>query len=149
MTATVTRLRPREFYAVVPGTGGGPSEGKPEPVIYARTWDGMLSAIEHARHLSRGGGRQDVTLTEGKQTKIIAGFESGVSVYGAIFPAPYRTTLRPAPEDVRPGSPKGHIPEICTTARNRAAGRRPRKNPNCPPPSWPGIDITTTRRTPS
>jgi hypothetical protein len=139
VTADVIRLRPREFYAVVPGSGGGPGEGNPEPVIYARTWDGMLSAIEHAKYLSRGDGRQEVTLTEGRQARVIARFENGVSTLGPIAPVTYPTTLRPAADDIRPGSPKGHIPEICTHAKNRAAGRRPRRNPNMPKPQWPGI----------
>lgn len=139
MTATVTRLRPREFYAVVPGSGGGPDGGDPEPVFYARTWDGMLSAIEHAKHLSRGGGEQEVTLTGGRKTKVIARFGNGVSTLSPIVPPPSETTLRPAAEDIRPGAPKGHIPEICTHAKNRATGRRTRRNPNMPRPQWPGI----------
>jgi hypothetical protein len=143
MTATVTRLRPREFYAVVPGSGGGPGQdGKPEPVFYARTFDGLMSAIEHAKLLSRGGGQQDVTLTEGRRTRVILRFEDGADTTGKLLPPPYPAALRPAPGDIRPGSPKGHIPEICTTAKNRAAGRKPRRNPNCPRPEWPGIDIT-------
>jgi hypothetical protein len=139
MTATVARLRPREFYAVIPGSGGGPGEGGPEPVIYERTYDGLLSAIGHARLLSKGGGQQEVTLTEGRRARIIARFEGGVSTLGPVVPPPSETVLRPAAEDVRPGAPKGHIPEICTTARNRAAGRRSRRNPNMPRPQWPGI----------
>ena len=141
MAATVTRLRPRDFYAVVPGSGGGPGEGEPEPVIYARTWDGLLSAIEHAKYLSRGGGQQEVTLTEGRKTKIVARFSGGVSTLGPIAPPPFETVLRPAAEDIRPGSPKGHVPEICTHAKNRANGRRPRRNRNMPKPQWPGMAL--------
>jgi hypothetical protein len=140
MTAAVTRLRPREFYAVVPGSGD-----EPEPVFYARTFDGMCSAIEHAKLLSAGGGKQDVTLTEGRKTKVIARFENGVSTLPPVAPPPYKTVITPAPGTVRPGAPHGHIPEICTTAKNRAAGRKPRRNPNCPRPEWPGIDITARR----
>lgn len=144
MTASVTRLRPREFYAVVPGAGGAPGQGEPEPVFYARTFDGMISAITHAKHLSASGsGDQEVTLTRGRVTRVVARFEGGISTLGVIAPDPYKTVLRPATiTELRPGAPKGHIPEVCSTARNRAAGRRPRKNPNCPKPEWPGIDIT-------
>jgi hypothetical protein len=141
MTASVTRLRPREFYAVVPGAPAGEPGGEPEPVFYARTFDGMNSAIVHARLLSAGGGEQAVTLTTGRRTKTIMVFRNGEDTTGTLLPPPYKTALRPVPDAIRQGAPRGHIPEVCSTAKNRAAGRRPRKNPNCPPPSWPGIDI--------
>ena len=143
MTATVTRLRPREFYAVVPGTNGNPgSRGEPQPVGYERTLDGMCSAINHARLLSAGGGTQTVLLIEGRRRKPSMQFVNGEEITGKLTPVTFRSA---SVTELRPGAPKGHIPEICTTAKNRAAGRRPRKNPNCPKPSWPGIDITGKR----
>lgn len=139
MTATVTRLRPREFYAVVPGSGGGPAEGDPEPVFYERTLNGTESALVHAALLSAGGSTQYITLTEGRRTWIWRTFQNSQVVSSPDPPVIYETTLRPAAEEIRPGAPKGHIPEICTTARNRAAGRQPRRSPNMPKPQWPGI----------
>jgi hypothetical protein len=140
VTAIVTPLRPREFYAVVPGASL-PGKAEPEPVFYARTFDGMNSALAHARLLSAGGGEQSVTLTAGRVTKVILAFRNGQDTTGTLLPAPYKTTVTPEPDAIRPGAPKGHIPEICTAAKNRAVGRVHRRNPNCPPPSWPGIDI--------
>ena len=143
MTATVSRLPPREFFAIVPGSGVGPGEGgEPEPVFYARTLDGAESALVHAALLSAGGGTQYITLTEGRKTWIWRTFRDSRLAPSPDPPVIYPTPFRPAPEDIRAGPPKGHIPETCTHAKNRAAGRQPRKNPNCPAPSWPGIDIT-------
>ena len=140
MTAVVLPFRP-PFYAVVPGEGGCPGEGDPEPVAYVRTYDGLMSAIEHAKWLSRGGGRQEVTLTEGRRTRLLGWFENGAGqlVHADLLPAAYPENWRPDPGDIRPGSPHGHIPEICTHARNRKAGRTPRRSPNMPRASWPGI----------
>jgi hypothetical protein len=134
MTATVSRLRPREFHAVVPGTDGG-------PVFYERTLNGAESALVHAALLSAGGGTQYITLTEGRQTWIWRTFVNGQSVPSPDPPIIYPTVHRPGPGDIRPGSPRGHIPEVCSTAKNRAAGRRPRKSPHLPRPQWPGIDL--------
>jgi len=139
MTATVTRLRPREFYAVVPGSGGGPGEDGPEPVFYERTLDGAESALVHAALLSAGGGTQYITLTEGRQTWIWRTFRDGRIVPSPDPPVIYQTTVIPAPGGLRKGSPRGHIPEVCTHARHRAGKRRPRRNPNMPRPQWPGI----------
>jgi len=149
--ATVTWLRPREFYTVIPGSGGNPgSGGEPAPVFYERTLDGAESALVHAALLSAGGGTQYVTLTEGRRTWIWRTFRDSRLVPSPDPPVVYRTTVVPEPGSLRKGSPRGHIPEVCTTAKNRAAGRQPRRNPNCPKPSWPGIDITvkevTTKR---
>lgn len=135
MTATVTRLRPREFYAVVPGTGSGQAE----PVGYKRTLDGMCSAISLARLLSAGGATQTVLLIEGRRRKPIMQFANGAEVTGKLTPVRFRAA---SVTELRPGSPKGHIPEICTHVKARArqaAGKKPRKNPRCPPPQWPGI----------
>jgi hypothetical protein len=148
VAAGVTRLRPREFYAVVPGSDGGPGEGEPEPVFYERTLPGAESALAHAMLLTAGGGTQYVTLTEGRRTWICCTLQNGHRVPSPDPPVVYRTTLVPAPGSLRPGAPRGHIPEICSHAKNRAAGREPRKNPNCPKPSWPGIESITTRETP-
>ena len=139
MTATVTRLRPREFYAVVPGSGGGPGEDKPEPVFYERTLNGTESALVHAALLSAGGGTQYITLTEGRRTWIWRTFQDSRVVPSPEPPVVYPTPFRPAPDDIRPGAPKGHIPEVCTHARNQAGGRKPRRNRNMPRPQWPGI----------
>lgn len=139
MIATVTRLRPREFYAVVPGSGGGPGEDDPGAVFYERTLNGTESALVHAALLSAGGGTQYITLTEGRRTWIWRTFQDSRLVPSPDPPVIYETVLRPAAEDVRPGAPKGHIPEICTHAKNRASGRKPRRNPNMPKPRWPGI----------
>lgn len=138
MSATVTRLRPRrEFYAVVPGADSG--NGNPEPAGYERTLDGMCSAITFARLLSAGGGTQHVLLVRGRQQKIIMQFGNGEEITGKLARPDFQAA---SVTGLRPGSPRGHIPEICTAAKNRAAGRRPRKSPHCPPPSWPGLDIT-------
>lgn len=146
MDATVTRLRPREFYAVVPGSGGGPGEGEPEPVFYARTLDGAESALAHAAFLTAGGGLQYITLTEGRQTWIWRTFQNGANVSSPDPPVVYRTTLIPAPGALRPGSRHGKIPELSRTTTARKAGKPPRRNKNCPRPEWPGIDITITPR---
>jgi hypothetical protein len=142
MIASVTRLRPREFYAVVPGASGGPGEGRHEPVFYARTLDGAESALAHAQHLSAGGGIQYITLTEGRQTWIWRTFQNGLNVSSPDPPVIYRTTLFPSHGAVRPGAPHGKIPETSRTAMARKAGRKPRKNPNCPPCQWPGLELT-------
>ena len=140
MTADVIRLRPREFYAVVPGSGGGPGEpGEPEPVFYERTLNGTESALVHAALLSAGGGTRYITLTEGRRTWIWRTFRNGQVVPSPDPPVIYRTTVTPGAGQIRPGAPKGHIPEICSRAKNRAAGRKPRRNPNMPRPQWPGI----------
>lgn len=138
MTATVLRFR-APFYAVVPGTEDGPGEGEPVPVTYARTPRGLISAIEHAKYLSRGGGTQDVTLTQGRTISVLARFTDGIVVHGNLLPAAYPENWRPDPDEIRPGSPGGHIPEICTMAKHRKAGTRPRRNKNMPRASWPGI----------
>jgi hypothetical protein len=138
--SNVIQLRPREFYAVVPGAATPGKDSEPEPVFYARTFDGMNSAIVHAQLLSAGGGTQEVTLTQGRKTKTILRFENSQDVTGTLAPDPHRTAVVPEPGVViRLGAPRGHIPEICSTAKNRAAGRRPRRNPNCPPCEWPGL----------
>jgi hypothetical protein len=143
VTAIVTRLRPKEFYAVVPGHDGNPgSRGEPAPVGYERTLDGMSSAIVHARLLSAGGRTQTVLLITGRRRKAIMQFVNGEEITGKLAPVSFHPATV---TELRPGSPKGHIPEVCSTAKNRRAGRTPRKNPNCPAPSWPGIDITTRR----
>lgn len=138
MDASVSRLRPREFHAVVPGTDGG-------PVFYERTLNGAESALVHAALLSAGGRTQYITLTEGRRTWIWRTFVNGQTVPSPEPPVIYRTVLKPEPGDIRPGSPKGHIPEVCSTAKNRAAGRVPRKSPHLPKPSWPGIGITVRK----
>jgi hypothetical protein len=138
--ATVTRLRPREFYAVVPGTGG--DQGKPVPVGYERTLDGMCSAIVHARLLSAGNRTQTVLLVTGRRRKAVMQFVNGVEITGKLTPVSFRPATV---TELRPGSPKGHIPEVCSTAKNRAAGRTPRKSPHLPRPQWPGIDIAVKR----
>lgn len=143
MPASVTRLRPREFYAVLPGGNPG-SGGEPGPVFYARTLNGAVSALVHAGLLSAGGGIQYITLTEGRRTWIWRAFRNGEPVPVPEPPVIYRTTVIPAPGALRPGAPRGHIPEVCSTAKNRAAGRQPRHNPNCPKPSWPGIQLRET-----
>lgn len=147
MPASVTRLRPREFYAVVPGPGGGPGEDGPVPVFYARTLNGSESALVHARLLSAGGGIQYITLTEGRRTWIWRTFQGGREVASPDPPVVYQTVLRPPAGDLRPGAPRGHIPEACTTAKNRKAGRTPRHNANCPPCEWPGLTAITSRET--
>lgn len=138
MNATVLQFR-APFYAVVPGQGGGPGEGDPVPVAYERTHDGLMSALAHAKWLSRGGGRQEITLTEGRRVRLLGWFENGTGqiVYADLLPAAYPEGYRPAPEAVRAGSPRGHIPEICTHKKH--AARPPRRNNNMPPVSWPGI----------
>lgn len=142
--ATVTRLRPREFYAVVPGRDGNPgSRGEPEPVGYERTLDGMCSAIVHARLLSAGNRTQTVLLIQGRRRKAIMQFVNGEEITGKLAPAVFRAA---SVTELRPGAPKGHIPEVCSTAKNRAAGRRPRRSPHYVRPQWPGIDITTPKR---
>lgn len=141
--ATVARLRPREFYAVVPGHGGNPgSRGEPGPVGYVRTLDGMCSAIVHARLLSAGNQTQTVLLIQGRRRKAIMQFVNGEEITGKLTAVSFRPS---AVTELRPGSPRGHIPEICSTAKNRRAGRTPRKNPHLPKPQWPGIDITAKR----
>ena len=132
----VLTFRPREeFCAVVPG---GPP-GAPQPVFYERTLNGTESAIVHARLLSAGGGAQYVTVTEGRQTWILRTFQGGRDMPSPEPPVRYPTRVRPAsPEDIRPGAPRGHIPETCTQAKHRA-GQEPRRNRNMPRPSWPGI----------
>lgn len=140
MDATVSRLRPREFYAVVPGTGG--DQGKPEPVGYVRNLDGMCSAIVHARLLSAGGRTQTVLLVTGRRRKAIMQFVNGDEITGKLTAVRFRPATV---TELRPGSPKGHIPEICSTAKNRTAGRRPRRSPHYVRPQWPGIDITMKR----
>lgn len=134
----VLAFRPREeFCAVVPGVPGPDGD---EPVFYERTLNGTESAIVHARLLSAGGGTQYVTLTEGRQTWILRTFRGGRDMPSPEPPVRYPTGIRPAsPEDIRPGAPRGHIPEVCTHGKHRAAGTRPRKNRNMPKPSWPGI----------
>jgi len=139
VTATVTRLRPREFYAVVPGSGGGPGEGEPAPVFYERTLDGAESALVHAALLSAGGGTQYVTLTEGRQTWIWRTFRDSRIAPSPDPPVIYQTTVIPAAGSLRKGSPRGHIPEVCTHGKNRASGRKSRRNRNMPRPQWPGI----------
>lgn len=147
MTAEVTRLPPREFYAVVPGAGGQPGMSEPVPQFWPRSEgriDELLSAMELAKLLSaNGSGPQDVTLTwrqRGKSmTRVIMRFEHGRDVSRRLLPAPYPTRVTPAPEQLREGSPHGHIPELCSTAKHRARGTRPRRNSNMPKPAWPGI----------
>lgn len=136
MNATVLQFR-APFYAVVPGAGEG--DGEPVPVTYERNCDGLMSALEHAKWLSRGGGRQEVTLTTGRHVRLLGWFENGAGqlVHADLLPAAYPEGYRPDPEDIRPGSPRGHIPEICT--HKKQAGRTTRRNKNMPPVSWPGI----------
>lgn len=144
MTGQVIPLPPREFYAVVPGAGGQPGLGEPEPVFYARTLDGMISALEHAKLLSaNGSGPQDVTLTQGRQTRVIMRFENGRDISRRLLPGPYKTQVTPDPENVRDGAPNGHIRELCSTAKHRARGTKPRRSPHMPrQATWPGLDVS-------
>lgn len=130
---TVLSFRPREYYTIAPGT---PPDA-PEPVFYERTLDGLNSAIAHAELLSAGGGRQVISLTEGKVTRVILEFEGGRDVTGTLLPPAFLAGKRPQAGQVRPGSPKGHIPEVCS--RHRNAGKKQRRNKNMPKPQWPGI----------
>jgi hypothetical protein len=134
MTARVIPLRPREFYAIVPGDDGS-------PVLYARTFDGMNSAIAHAQRLSAGGARQEMRLTVGRATTVILIFENGQDITGTLIPAVRPTIIPASAAEIRPGAPRGRIPETSRTAMARKAGKKPRRNPHCPRPSWPGIDI--------
>src|SRR5690348_15577844 len=101
MVADVIKLRPRDFYAVVPGHDGNPgSRGEPGPVGYERTLNGVSSAIVHARLLSAGGGTQSVVLVTGRRRKVIMQFTNGEEITGKLVPAPpFRsasvTELRP------------------------------------------------------
>lgn len=149
MAATVSRLRPREFYAVVPGAGGGPGQGRPVPVGYAKTLDGLESALAHAQHLAAGGGTQDVLLITGREVMLVMRFGAGGEHTTGGEPSP-SAGFRPASvTEVRPGARHGRIPELDRTAMARKAGKPPRRNRNCPRPQWPGIEsITTKRETP-
>ena len=126
MGAVVTRLRPREFYAVVPGSGVAPGQdGEPEPLFYERTLNGLTSAMAHARFLSSGGAEQSVTLTEGRRTRMILRFVNGTDMTGKVLPPAYRTTITPGPgASLRPGAPRGRITEISRhkMARTRRKG---------------------------
>lgn len=119
---TVLKFRPRAYYAVAPGQDG--------PVFYERTLDGLNSAIAHAELLSAGGGRQVISLTEGKVTRVVLEFEGGRDVTGTLLPPPFLAGKRPQADQVRPGSPNGHIPEICSRTRNK--GKKSRRSPNMP-----------------
>jgi hypothetical protein len=142
------RARPREFYTVVPGEHTAPGEGEPVPVTYAHTPAGCLSALVHALFLSRGGGEQHVTLTEGRITRTIQVCQDGQRVTEDILlPDPYRTCWWPQPQDIREGSPGGHIPEVCTHEKQleheRRTGRKPRRSRHYEAPQWPGIESVT------
>jgi hypothetical protein len=127
------------FYAIVPG-GSGPGRNGAEPIGYEKTYDGLMSAITHARLLSAGGATQDVLLTAGKNTRVIMRFTNGAEITGKLLPPP---DFSPATvTELRPGSPHGHIPEACTHGKNRASGRTPRRSPHMPrKATWPGMDI--------
>lgn len=125
MTAKILRFR-APFYAVVPG-GGSP---EPEAIGYEKTYDGLMSAIAHAKLLSAGGATQDVLLAAGKAARVIMRFTDGAEVTGKLLPPP---GFSPASvTELRPGSPHGHIPELCTHQRIRGSGRVPRRSPNMP-----------------
>lgn len=129
MNGDVIRLRPRAYYTIAPGA----PPDDPEPVFYARTLDGLNSAIAHAELLSAGGGIQYITITEGRWTWIWKTFQAGGEVPSPEPPVRYRTAAAPAPDQVRPGSPGGHIPEKCTHAKHRAEPqRKQRRSPNMP-----------------
>lgn len=127
MTARVIQLhpRPREFYAVSPGDEDG-------PVAYEKTKRGAESALAHAMLLSAGGGYQYVTLTEGRETRVLCTIRGGLASWTRGEPQPYRTEWVPLPGQVRKGSPGGHIPELCTYEKNRAAGKTPRRPKHMP-----------------
>lgn len=134
MDARVFRFR-APFYAVVPG-GGSP---EPEAIGYEKTYTGLVSAIAHAKLLSAGGATQDVLLAAGKHARVIMRFTNSTEITGKLLPPP---DFSPASvTELRPGSPNGHIPEVCTHKKHLTSGRKPRRNRNMPRPSWPGVDI--------
>lgn len=138
MTADITSIA--RMYAVVPGKEN-PATGKTRPEGFEAGYDGINSAIELAKHLSAGGGKQSVIEVRGPRSRVIAEFRAGKvtwNVSGSLIPPPDFTPA--SVTEIRAGSPHGHIPEICTHAKMRAEpGRKRRRNPNMPPAQWPGI----------
>jgi len=118
------------YWGVVPGPEPEPGQGERRPVGFEKTFDGLISAITLAKHLSVGGPGQDVVLVRGRHVDAKQRFENGLPVRGPLLPPPdFRPT---SVTELRAGSPGGHIPEVCTHQKHVASGRQPRRSPNMP-----------------
>jgi hypothetical protein len=129
MSGDVLRFR-AAYWGVVPGPEPEPGQDGRQPVGFEKTYDGMVSAITLAKHLSVGGPGQDVVLVRGRHVDVKARFEHGIPVRGPLLAPP---DFRPASVTaLREGAPHGHIQEVCTHKQHLAAGRAPRRSPNMP-----------------
>lgn len=131
MGGDVLRFR-APYWGVVPGPEPEPGQDGRQPAGFERTFDGMISAITLAKHLSVGGPGQDVVLVtrNGRDVAVKQRFENGLPVRGPLLPPP---DFRPASvTELRKGAPGGHIDEVCTHKQHLATGRTPRRSPNMP-----------------